>query len=104
MTTVTRLKPRALRDAQAKLDAFIANARNELTAFGKDLEFDSDCWDVTEHYLAQGDRRAKQARVRFFFIKVPGACAPRAPRGPGSHRPAWVRPTMRARPPAATGW
>lgn len=44
MTTVTRLKPRALRDAQAKLDAFIANARNELTAFGKDLEFDSDCW------------------------------------------------------------
>jgi len=73
MTTVTRLKPRALRDAQAKLDAFIANARNELTAFGKDLEFDSDCWDVTEHYLAQGDRRAKQARVRFFFIKVPGA-------------------------------
>ena len=70
MTTVTRLKPRALRDAQAKLDAFIANARNELTAFGKDLEFDSDCWDVTEHYLAQGDRRAKQARVRDLTRKL----------------------------------
>jgi hypothetical protein len=72
MTTATPLKPKALRAAQANLDAFIAQARDKLTAFGADLIFDSDCWDVTAYFLARGDRQAKQARVHLFFAKVPG--------------------------------
>lgn len=72
MSAATPLKPKALRAAQANLDAFIARARSGLTAFGADLDFDADCWDVTDHCLARGDRRAKQSRTRLYFAEVAG--------------------------------
>ena len=73
MSAATPFKPKALRQAQANLDAFIAHARFELTAFGPSLDFDADCWDVTAHCLARGDRRAKQSRTRLYFAEVAGA-------------------------------
>lgn len=73
MTTMTLLKPKALRAAQANLDAYITRARTELTAFGSDLDFGADCWDITDYCLARGDRRAKQSRTRLYFAEVTGA-------------------------------
>lgn len=72
MIATTPLKPKALRAAQANLDTYITRARTELTAFGSDLDFDSDCWDVTAYCLARGDRRAKQWRARLYFAEVAG--------------------------------
>lgn len=72
MTAAIPFKPKALRAAQANLDAFVAHARDELAAFGADLIFDSDCWDVTAYCLARGDRRTTQSRVRLLFAELPG--------------------------------
>ena len=42
-------------DANINLNAFIAFAREQLTAFGEDLEFDKPKWDVTEYTSVPGD-------------------------------------------------
>lgn len=44
MASIVQFVPRADRDAQANLDAFIRMAREELTAFGADGAWDADRW------------------------------------------------------------
>ncbi len=68
MTTVP-FEPLSKLTAEKNLAAFIEHARNELAVFGTDLDFDSDEWDITAHRLADGERRAKQGRIRLFFAK-----------------------------------
>jgi hypothetical protein len=71
MSAVASFKLRSRIDADAKVEAFILNARNGLAAFGADIDFDSDCWDITSHSFAKGDRRVRAGRVHLFFDKVP---------------------------------
>jgi hypothetical protein len=48
MAEVVRFKPRGVIDADDHLKRFIDVCRNELTAFGTDLAFDENRWDVSE--------------------------------------------------------
>lgn len=71
MTASVPFRSRSHIDAEANAKTFIDHARNELTAFGADIDFESDCWDITAHGLAKGDRRVRMGRIRLFFDKVP---------------------------------
>jgi hypothetical protein len=48
MADIVHFTPRSELDADANLHGFIAVCRDELTAFGGDLRFDDDVWDVTK--------------------------------------------------------
>ncbi|GAA4258521.1 hypothetical protein GBZ26_11355 [Azospirillum formosense] len=54
-----------LRDARANLEAVIDRARNEVTAFGRDLDFDAPVWDVTEHSTVRASN-ARQRNMLYF--------------------------------------
>jgi len=67
--TAIDFEPLSKVSAEKNLAAYIAYARNEVAAFGSDLAFDSDCWDVTAHCLAAGERRASQGKIRLYFSR-----------------------------------
>jgi hypothetical protein len=69
VSKVIPLVPRAKADAEGNLASFIDRARNELTVFGEDLDFDADRWDLTAYYLSQGDRAAKTAAIWLNFTQ-----------------------------------
>jgi hypothetical protein len=48
MDALVRFKPRGVVDAEDRVKRFIDVCRNELTAFGTDLAFEADRWDVSE--------------------------------------------------------
>ena len=48
MTDILPFRSREALSARANLDNFIRQAREELTAFGADLHFDSNTWDISE--------------------------------------------------------
>lgn len=88
MTMPIPFSPQSRIDANNNAIDFIARARNELTAFGAELDFDSDCWDITAHSLKKGDRRARMGRMRLNFGVVPDE--------PGLHRSAALRTFAKA--------
>ena len=47
MTELVMFQPKRELDAEANLANFVSLARDQLTVFGSDLDFDSDEWDVT---------------------------------------------------------
>ena len=49
MAQIIQFVPKHAVDAIKNVDAFIEMAKNELTVFGADLNWDSDIWDVTSH-------------------------------------------------------
>lgn len=69
MGVVTPLVPRAKADAEGNLAEFIAYCRNDLTAFGVDIDFDADKWDVTDYYSRQGHRNSKAGGFTINFTQ-----------------------------------
>lgn len=67
MSAAIPLIPRYKTDAEGNLAKFIAHARNDLTAFGADLDFDTDWWDVTDYYSKKGHRNSKQGTITIHF-------------------------------------
>lgn len=63
MTELVMFQPKRELDAEANLANFVSLARDQLTVFGSDLDFDSDEWDVTDSIV----HRAKLTRLRIFF-------------------------------------
>jgi hypothetical protein len=63
MTDLIHFTPRAELDCRENLRGFIGACRNQLTAFGAELPFDQDVWDVTEAL----DLKAKNGRCRVVF-------------------------------------
>lgn len=64
MTEIFLFTPKAELDAEANLLGFIEMCRNELTAFGADLPFQNNVWDVTEAVAIKG-RGSKRERITF---------------------------------------
>jgi hypothetical protein len=69
MGLVIPLVPRAKTDAESNLAKFIAYCRNDLTAFGSDIDFDADEWDVTDYYSRQGHRNSKAGGFTIHFTQ-----------------------------------
>ncbi|WP_431290960.1 hypothetical protein [Burkholderia cepacia] len=67
MSKVIPLVPRVKVDAESNLKAFVARARNKLTTFGANLDFDADRWNLTDYYLSRGDRSAKTSSIWLNF-------------------------------------
>lgn len=63
MSNIIAFKPRQELNAQENLDAFVAFARDRLTAFGADLPFDDVVWDVTGDCAAKG--KCNRERITF---------------------------------------
>jgi hypothetical protein len=47
-------KPKREVDAIENVSAFIEMAKNELTVFGADLDWDATTWDMSDHYKSRG--------------------------------------------------
>lgn len=56
MSTVIQFVPKARVTARINLTAFIALCRDELTAFGEDLQFQLPSWNVTKHLVQKGSK------------------------------------------------
>jgi hypothetical protein len=69
MADVLLFKPKSERDAEANLCDLIAFAKNELTTFGADLDFESDDWDVTAHANLKG----RNTRLCLRFTDFPSS-------------------------------
>jgi hypothetical protein len=70
MAKILIFTPQHELDAQRNLNDFIAFARNDLTAFGEDLQFDDYVWDITEFLPVKG---MGSKRHRIFFTKQTAA-------------------------------
>lgn len=75
MGEVIPLVPRSKKDAEGNLAKFIDYCRNEITAFGADIDFDADEWDVTDYYSNQGHRNSKVGRITIHFTQRKNAGA-----------------------------
>lgn len=69
MKTAIPLVARQKSDAERNLAVFISSARNATTAFGAGLEFDADCWDVTEFYAKKGHANSKHGTITIHFTQ-----------------------------------
>ncbi|WP_156794637.1 integrase [Herbaspirillum seropedicae] len=69
MTVLILFRPRHELDAEANAVDFIDMARNQLSVFGKDLDFDVDTWDATE-WLNIKCHGAKRQRIVFDSWRV----------------------------------
>ncbi|NEX60092.1 integrase [Noviherbaspirillum galbum] len=67
MSEAIPLIPRVKLDAEGNLAKFIDHARNDLTSFGANLNFDTDWWDVTDYYSKKGHRNSKQGTITIHF-------------------------------------
>lgn len=65
MTVIIYFKPRKDLEAAENVRAFVEMARNRLTAFGDDLDFDSHIWDVTGHFKTRGKKTSAKQRILF---------------------------------------
>jgi len=91
-----------LRDAQVNLEALIERARNEVTAFGRDLDFDAPTWDVTDHAMIRASD-ARQGKKLYFTTHEGGTFKSMDGRTPltepfGSFVKALVRLRQEAKP------
>lgn len=58
MADIIHFIPRAELDAEANLQGFIDACRTQLTAFGSQLRFDDNVWDVTDTVKLKGKNHA----------------------------------------------
>lgn len=65
MSNVTTLITRPERDAAANRDELIRHAREDVAAFGADLDFDAAAWDVTRHCPKPAGKAAQKAVLYF---------------------------------------
>lgn len=71
MAKLSIFKPKAELDAEANLHSFIEFARNELTIFGADLDFDANVWDVS----ARASLKARNSVYSLHFTGYPSSHA-----------------------------
>ncbi len=64
MSSVILFIPKAEKTAQQNLSEFVRVAKEDLTIFGSELDFDSNTWDVTG-YINQKGRGNKKLRCCF---------------------------------------
>ncbi|RJG12189.1 integrase [Pseudomonas cavernicola] len=64
MTELALFRPQRVLQAAENLQLFVGYCRNELTAFGVDLPFDENVWDVTDGLALKG-RGARRDRAYF---------------------------------------
>jgi hypothetical protein len=69
MRAIIPLVPRAKSDAERNLATFISRARGATTAFGAGLNFDADCWDVTDFYAQKGHGNSKHGTITIHFTQ-----------------------------------
>lgn len=67
MVEVLLFKPKSTRDAEANLRDFIKFAKDKLTTFGADVDFEADEWDVTE----RASLKARNTSLRLRFSGFP---------------------------------
>lgn len=67
MANLILFKPRSEVDAEGNLRDFIEYAKTQLTAFGAELDFESDSWDITK----EAKRKDRQATVSLHFTGFP---------------------------------
>lgn len=70
MSEIVTFVPASGLDARMRLDSFISLCRDEVAVFGRDLDFDSDRWDISAAVRVRG----KSSRVRIVFNAL-GTCA-----------------------------
>ena len=63
MSNVVQFVPRTRLTAEENCAAFVKLCRDEVKAFGSDLPFDSDAWEVSESVSVKGQKHA--VRLRF---------------------------------------
>lgn len=63
MNEVTLFSSNKNSNAQVNLDEFIHHAKKNLTVFGRDLDFDSNLWDITQYLCL----KAKNSKTRLLF-------------------------------------
>jgi hypothetical protein len=97
MGLVIPLVPRVKTDAEGNLAKFIAYCRDELTAFGSDIDFDADEWDVTDYYSKQGHRNSKAGGFTIHFTQRKKAGAKPFCSQLGSFAKSYVRSQLHAR-------
>lgn len=66
MADIVQFTPKAELAAEQNLAAFVLQCRDSLTAFGADLPFDDDVWDVSEYIKKKGRKLA----VRIVFSSM----------------------------------
>lgn len=71
MANVSVFKPKTELDAEANLHNFIEFARNELTVFGANLDFESNIWDIS----ARAALKARNASSSLHFTGYPSSHA-----------------------------
>lgn len=74
MSEIVTFVPASGLDARMRLESFVSLCRDEITVFGRDLDFDSDRWDISEAIRLRG----KTGRVRIVFSSL-GTCAGKNP-------------------------
>lgn len=67
MSNILQFKPKSSVSARENLEAFYDFGRNQSAAFGVDLDYDSNSWDITEYLIHSGSRAARTGRVRLNF-------------------------------------
>lgn len=65
MSTITTLVTRPERDAIASRDELVRQAREDIAAFGSDLDFDAVEWNVTAHCPRPAGKAAQKAALLF---------------------------------------
>lgn len=65
MTNVTKLVTQAVRNADANRNALIFEARDQCSAFGNELDFDRNDWDVTAFCPRPAGRCGQMATLHF---------------------------------------
>lgn len=68
MADIIQFTPKAELAAEQNLAAFVLQCRDSLTAFGADLPFDDDVWDVSEYIQRKGRRTV--VRVVFSSLEA----------------------------------
>ena len=63
MSEIVTFVPACGLDARMRLESFVRLCRDEIAVFGRDLDFDSDRWDISDAVRLRG----KTARVRIVF-------------------------------------
>ena len=65
MTNVATLVTRRERDAVANRDELVRHAREDVAAFGPDLDFDAVAWNVTKHCPKPAGKAGQKATLYF---------------------------------------
>lgn len=103
MADIIQFTPKAELAAEQNLAEFVRQCRDSLTAFGADLPFDDDIWDISEYIQLKG--RTKAVRVVFASQEAAQASQSTPTMAPGfqAFAKAYFRYMHALRPTAAFG-